>query len=312
MPRAWAEWRLTLAVARWSSRASAQPPAPNLAALFTVTPTLCVTMLLCIAYDRRSALAYALLQGLLVCVALRESVGTMAVIITGIACIVWTLKEIRDRNTLFRTSVVTMVGVGVSMVIFSFIERPLIPEVVGKVVRETLFDAALAGGGAVLIGGITLFMLPVIERAFNITTGMTLIDLRDPKQPLLRELQQRAPGTYNHSLNVAAIAEGAADAIGADSLLTYVGALYHDVGKMNKPEYFVENQSGGPNKHDKLSPAMSLLVVVGHVKDGIELAREFKLPAASSTSSRPTTAPRSSSSSSTAPASRPRPPSRTA
>src|SRR6185436_18781158 len=72
--------------------------------------------------------------------------------------------------------------------------------------------------------------------------------------------------------------EVAADAIGADSLLTYVGALYHDVGKMNKPEYFVENQAGGPNKHDKLSPAMSLLVVVGHVKDGMELAREFRLP----------------------------------
>jgi putative nucleotidyltransferase with HDIG domain len=94
----------------------------------------------------------------------------------------------------------------------------------------------------------------------------------------LRELQQRAPGTYNHSLNVASISEAAADAIGADPLLTYVGGLYHDIGKMNKPEYFVENQSGGPNKHDKLSPAMSLLVIVGHVKDGLELAREFDLP----------------------------------
>jgi putative nucleotidyltransferase with HDIG domain len=252
--------------------------APNLAVLFTITPTLFVTMLLTIAYDRRAALAYALLQGLLVCIALRESVGTIAVLITGIACIVWTLKEIRDRNTLFRTSVFTAIGTAAGTVIFSLIERPLTAEVAPKVVQETLFDAALAAGGAIAVGGITLFMLPLIERAFNVTTGMTLIDLRDPKQPLLRELQQRAPGTYNHSLNVAAIAEGAADAVNADSLLTYVGALYHDVGKMNKPEYFVENQVGGPNKHDKLSPAMSLLVVVGHVKDGLELAREFRLP----------------------------------
>ena len=128
------------------------------------------------------------------------------------------------------------------------------------------------------MGGVTLFILPWVERLFDITTGMTLIELRDPKQPLLRELQQRAPGTYNHSLNVASIAEQAADSIGARALLTYVGALYHDIGKMNKPEYFVENQSGGPNKHDKLSPAMSLLVIVGHVKDGLELAREFGLP----------------------------------
>jgi putative nucleotidyltransferase with HDIG domain len=139
-------------------------------------------------------------------------------------------------------------------------------------------DAVRAGPGGLLIGGVTLFLLPVIEGAFDITTSLTLIELRDPKQPLLRELQQRAPGTYNHSLNVASIAETAADAVGADGLMTYVGALYHDIGKMNKPEYFVENQSGGPSKHDKLSPAMSLLVIVGHVKDGMEIAREYGLP----------------------------------
>ncbi|MCX5690020.1 MAG: HDIG domain-containing protein, partial [Planctomycetota bacterium] len=119
---------------------------------------------------------------------------------------------------------------------------------------------------------------PMLEQLFNVTTGLTLMELRDPKQPLLRELQVRAPGTYTHSLNVASIAEAAAEAIGADSLLTYVGALYHDVGKMNKPEYFVENQVPGINKHDRLSPAMSLLIIVGHVKDGMELAREFRLP----------------------------------
>lgn len=149
---------------------------------------------------------------------------------------------------------------------------------VDAVVSEVIVDCAIAAGGALLTGGMTLFVLPTIERAFNVTTGLTLIELRDPKQPLLKELQQRAPGTYNHALTVASIAEAAADAIGADSLLTYVGALYHDVGKMNKPEYFVENQAGGPNKHDRLSPAMSLLVVVGHVKDGMELAREYRIP----------------------------------
>ncbi len=252
--------------------------APEFNAAFAITPTLFVAMLLTIAYDRRAALAYGMLHAVLVCIALRESVGTMAVVMTGIGCVVWTLKEIRDRNTLLRTSIVTAVGVALATVVFSFIERPFIPDVRMKVLREVFTDAGLAGGGALLIGGITLFVLPLIERAFNVTTGMTLIDLRDPKQPLLKELQFRAPGTYNHSLNVASIAEAAAEAIGGDSLYAYVGALYHDVGKMNKPEYFVENQQGGPNKHDKLSPAMSLLVVVGHVKDGMELAREFKIP----------------------------------
>jgi len=128
------------------------------------------------------------------------------------------------------------------------------------------------------VGFLVLGILPSVERIFHITTGMTLAELRDPRRPLLRELQQRAPGTYDHSLQVASIAEAAAESIGADGLLVYVGGLYHDIGKMHKPQYFVENQQGGSNRHDKLSPAMSLLVIIGHVKDGIELAREYKLP----------------------------------
>ena len=136
----------------------------------------------------------------------------------------------------------------------------------------------LAGAGSLAAGFVMLGVMPTIERLFDITTGLALAELRDTRQPLLRELQSRAPGTYNHSLAVASIAENAAEAICADSRLVYVGGLYHDVGKLNKPEYFIENQGGGDNKHDKLSPAMSLLVIVGHVKDGLELAQEYNLP----------------------------------
>lgn len=252
--------------------------APQLSSLTAIAPTLLVAVLTAIAYDRRAALAFALLHAMLVCVGLRESIGQLAVVITGIACVVWTLGEIRARNTLLRSSAITALGLVTSTMIFALVERPLAPGISLRVMTESGMDAGLAGVGALVVGGATLFLLPLIERAFGVTTGLTLIDLRDPKQPLLRELQHRAPGTYTHSLNVASIAEGAAEAIGADSLLTYVGALYHDIGKMNKPDYFVENQSGGPNKHDRLSPAMSLLIVVGHVKDGVELAREFDLP----------------------------------
>jgi len=247
---------------------------PGFVAVTSVTPTIFVAMLMAVAYDRRSALAYGILHGLLVCVALRLSVGSMMVMVAGIACVVWTLKEIRDRNSLLRTSMISALVTGLTTAMASAIDRPLVE----GIRREFLVDAGLAGAGALLAGGVTVFVLPLIERVFNVTTGMTLIELRDPKQPLLRELQVRAPGTYNHSLNVASICESASEAVGGDGLLAYVGALYHDVGKMNKPEYFVENQAGGPNKHDKLSPAMSLLLVVGHVKDGMELAREFSLP----------------------------------
>lgn len=248
---------------------------PEYAALTMVTPTILVGMLMTIAYDRRSALAYALLHGLAVAVALRADIGTLGVMLAGISCVVWSLKEIRDRSSLVRCSAFTAGGVALATILIGLVQRPLVPDVVG----EILIDAAKAAGGAIGVGGATLFMLPMIERAFKVTTGLSLVELRDPKQPLLRELQQRAPGTYTHSLNVATIAEAAAESIGCDGLLTYVGAMYHDIGKMNKPDYFVENQQGGPNKHDRLSPAMSLLIIVGHVKDGIELAREFHLPA---------------------------------
>jgi putative nucleotidyltransferase with HDIG domain len=105
-----------------------------------------------------------------------------------------------------------------------------------------------------------------------------LLELGDASHPLLRQLAQRAPGTYNHSINVAAIAEAAADAIGAHGLLTRVGAYFHDIGKIFKPNYFVENQGQGGNRHESLQPAMSTLVIIAHVKDGADLARQHKLP----------------------------------
>ncbi|MCA9272688.1 MAG: HDIG domain-containing protein [Phycisphaerales bacterium] len=249
--------------------------APELRGVTVLAPTIFATVILLIAYDPRVALALGTLMSVLVCHSINEPVATLAALLAGIGVAAWQLYEIRDRRTLIRAGFTIGSTLAAATAVASTVGRPgantIAPE---RVLQESL----TAGAGGVLVMGITLFILPTIERLFQITTGMTLIELRDPKQRLLRELQQRAPGTYNHSLNVASIAETAADAIGADALLTYVGALYHDVGKMNKPEYFVENQTGGPSKHDKLSPAMSLLVIVGHVKDGLEMAREFGLP----------------------------------
>lgn len=247
---------------------------PERAAATVVLPTVFVGIILVIAYDQRVALAFSVLHGTLVCLALDQGIGTMAVILTGVGTAVVELREIRDRNTLLRMGVVVGVALALATGLVSLVNRPI-----GlQVIRETVGDAALAGAGALMVAGLTMFILPLVEKGFGITTGMTLIELRDPRHPLLRELQTSAPGTYNHSLNVASIAEAAADAIGGDGLLAYVGALYHDVGKSTKPAYFVENQYAGANKHDRLTPAMSLLVVVGHVKDGIELARRFGLP----------------------------------
>ncbi|MBX3367973.1 MAG: HDIG domain-containing protein [Phycisphaeraceae bacterium] len=247
---------------------------PRLFGLTVTAPTVFFAVIVVIAYDQRVALAFGVLHGILVCISLNQPIGVMALIIVGVGVMVWRLKEIRHRNSLVATAVLDAAAMAVGMVVVSLIDRPITE----TTLVHAGFDAGWAAVGGLAVGFVSLGLLPTIERLFDITTGMTLIELRDPKQPLLRELQQRAPGTYNHSLNVATIAEAAADAIGADGLLTYVGALYHDIGKINKPEYFVENQFGGPNKHDKLSPAMSLLVIVGHVKDGMEMAREYGLP----------------------------------
>ncbi|MDX2146898.1 MAG: HDIG domain-containing protein [Planctomycetota bacterium] len=247
---------------------------PAAAPISTIAPTMFVAAVLAVAYGYRAALAYGCLHGLLVCVAVDAGVGEFISIVTAIAVAAWQLRDIRDRNALLRLALLAAPAIALVSGVTQALEIPL----TAPGLRQIGHDVLWAASSALLVAGVVLFLLPAIERAFGVATSLTLAELRDPKHPLLRELQIRAPGTYNHSLNVAAISEAASSAINADSLLTYVGALYHDIGKMNKPEYFVENQAGGPNKHDKLSPAMSLLIIIGHVKDGLELAREYGLP----------------------------------
>lgn len=251
---------------------------PRLIWLGSITPIVLIAVLISIAYDQRTGLAITGVAALIVAMSLEVHTGLLAIMLIGIAGAIAQIGDLRERQTLIRMSIVIAFALSLAAMLVQLINLPTVGA--GRVA----VSSAILGAGAqsfiagLLVGGIALFILPFIERVFDITTGMTLIELRDPKQPILRELQQRAPGTYNHSLNVASIAESAAESIGADALLTYVGCLYHDIGKMNKPMYFIENQSGGPNKHDKLTPAMSLLVIVGHVKDGSEMAREHGLP----------------------------------
>jgi len=140
--------------------------------------------------------------------------------------------------------------------------------------------ACWQGMYASLVGLLLTGLLPLIELWFDVQTDLKLLELGDVSKHLLQELLRRAPGTYNHSINVASLAEAAADAIGANGLLVRVGAYYHDIGKMMKPTYFVENQMGARSRHDSLPPTMSTLVIIAHVKDGADLARKNHLPVA--------------------------------
>ena len=120
--------------------------------------------------------------------------------------------------------------------------------------------------------------LPFLESGFKVTTSVRLLELSNPNQPLLKRLLIEAPGTYHHSILVGNLGEAAADLVGADSLLVRVGAYYHDIGKLKRPYFFIENQLGGENPHEKLSPSLSALIITSHLKDGLEIARQHNLP----------------------------------
>lgn len=139
-------------------------------------------------------------------------------------------------------------------------------------------NVGYAFGAGLLAAVVTIGVLPFLEQMFGLVTPIKLLELANPTHPLLRRLQMEAPGTYHHSIMVGNLAEAAAEAIGADSLLVRVGCYYHDVGKLRRPAFFVENQFGAENPHDRMTPSLSALTVAAHVRDGLDLAREYGLP----------------------------------
>jgi len=240
-----------------------------------VFPTLIATMILAISYDQRFALAMGALHTLIVMLSLNLSTEFAIVMLSGVGAIAGFLDDVRTRSRL------AIVGFwcGVCMAVTCLFAKLSSSDLAIWGELDVVWrDPAILVGVGVMTGIFVQGILPAVERLFRVTTSMTLRELNDASHPLLIRMAEEAPGTFQHSLRIADMAESAAEAIGANGLLCRVGAMFHDIGKMNKPSYFVENQGGGPNKHNKLSPAMSLLIIVGHVKDGIEMAREFGLP----------------------------------
>jgi putative nucleotidyltransferase with HDIG domain len=236
--------------------------------LFGIAPTILVAMILSIAYDRRFAMGVAMLHAVLVTAALNQGIGFFLVLLAGIFVCCFMLDEVRTRSKLVEVGGATaLVMMAATLAVGMMSLDPLEP------LRYIGNNCLHAGAAGLAVGFVVLGILPFIEKAFRITTNMTLLELADASQPLLRRLQLEAPGTYNHSLQVATLSEAAAESIGANSLLCRVGSYYHDIGKMNKADYFVENQSEGRNRHINLNPSVSLLIIIAHVKDGVELAR---------------------------------------
>ncbi|HEV7302039.1 MAG TPA: HDIG domain-containing protein [Tepidisphaeraceae bacterium] len=239
--------------------------------LFGTAPAILAAMILTLAYDRRFALGVASMLGMLITFGLDQGIEFFLILETGVVTSCLMLTDVRNRGKLIEVGGATACAMIAATAAAGALNMdPL---------RFVAYNCLYTGAAGLAVGFIVLGILPFIERTFRITTSMTLLELADASHPLLRRLAVEAPGTYSHSLNVATLAEAAAEAIGGNSLLCRVAAYYHDVGKINKADYFVENQSGGENRHLNLSPSVSLLIIIGHVKDGIELAREYNLPA---------------------------------
>ncbi len=238
--------------------------------VFGTAPTLLAAMILAIAYDRRFAMGIAFLHAVLVTTVLAEGIGFLLILGTGLATCCILLDEVRTRGKLVEVGGATAATMALATAAIGGIQmQPL------AVIGHTSLNAAAAGLG---VGFVVLGILPFIEKTFRITTSMTLLELADVSKPLLKRLSIEAPGTYSHSLAVATLAEAAAEAIDANSLLCRVGSYYHDIGKINKADYFCENWTDGENRHLNLSPNVSLLIILGHVKDGTEMARVYNLP----------------------------------
>jgi len=235
-----------------------------------LAPVAAAPILLAILMDKRVGLLAGAVLAILVSMVYGNDWNILAIAVSGSLAGVLGVVSVRKRSDLVRPGAfVAVVSIAV-MVALGFIS-----DTIGWS-KEGLMDVRDAAVSGLLVMLIVPGTLSLFESAFKITTDIQLLELTDLNHPLLRRLTMEAPGTHHHSLMVGNLAEAAAEAIGANSLLARVCSYYHDVGKLNRPEYFGENQTGH-NKHDGLSPVMSSRIIAGHVKDGVELAREYGL-----------------------------------
>jgi putative nucleotidyltransferase with HDIG domain len=180
------------------------------------------------------------------------------------------MRQCSDRSTIYTAGLkISVVNLALALAFQTFSNNLF--------TMQTVYVAFFALVGGIINAGLVSGFIPVIETLFNYTTDIKLLELANLNSPLLRDLMIKAPGTYHHSVVVGNLVEAAAESINANPLLARVAAYYHDIGKASKPLYFIENQGGEENRHDKLTPSMSALILISHIKEGAELAREKHL-----------------------------------
>lgn len=221
-------------------------------------------------FDFHTAITFSLILSLMIGIWIKNSLFPLYVFIT---CLVgaFSLIRVKKRSDIINAGTyIALLTIVVSMSILFITEEFSL--------STAYFSVIFSFINGFFVSSICFLFLPLIEKFFNITTPLSLIELLDIEHPLMKQLSVSAPGTYHHSMIVGTLAESAAEVVGVNPLLAKVASYYHDIGKIRMPDYFVENQTGSISKHDKLNPHLSSMIIISHVKDGVELANQYNLP----------------------------------
>ena len=235
-----------------------------------VAPIAAGALLAAILIDARVGLLVSVVLSLMFGIIADYNLRAVSTALIGSVIGVYSVSKMAHGYSLTRT------GLCIAAINFLVIgSTGFIEQLEGSLILKQGILGIVSGIGASVI---TTGILPYLENVFNITTPLKLLELAQPNHPLLQRLLLDAPGTYHHSVMIGNLAETAAGHIGADPVTVRVGAYYHDIGKIKRPYFFVENQVGNENPHDKIAPSLSTLIVTSHIKDGVDLCRDYKLP----------------------------------
>lgn len=235
-----------------------------------LVPILCGTMIMTVLIDSKISLVVNLTN--IIFISLVVDFDPIVILISIVSVILGSisLKKVQQRNDIiYATAYITII-----VSALTFTTNILSSNNTKEIFIRTAYTAA----GALISGILTLGLLPFFESIFDVVTNIKLLELSNPNQPLMKKLLMEAPGTYHHSVMVANLAESATEAIGGNPVIARVGAYYHDIGKLKRPYFFGENQMGRENPHDRITPNLSTMIILSHVKDGIEMAKEYKIP----------------------------------
>lgn len=244
-------------------------PAIAVDACYFSIPFACGAMMIAVLINRNVAMIMSVLTSFLISLLFDEKFVFPLFSFLGSVAASYHIVNSRQRSTFLK--------VGIFLGIINMAAILCLNLLTGHVLNDLMMRLAMGFLGGLITGILVAGVTPVFETLFGFITDIKLLELANLNQPLFQRMIIEAPGTYHHSIIVASLVEAAAEAIGANSLLAKVSAYYHDIGKLTKPHYYIENQPGYDNRHDKLSPKMSSLIIISHVKEGCELASRVKL-----------------------------------